>query len=211
MSSSSLVSSALPMSNTSQSIQTVFPTPVKLETITSPSSMASAISPPFGPSVTKTYTSLYLLSEASNPQPVPTRHTAIPSILPTSQTPSTLLTLSPAVTPTNLPTILSLSMVTMATREGLILFTAVAEQVSPTESVVVTMPDTTNTNTTPHELNNAITAGIAVASVLLATMAAGIALILLVTLHRRWRQKKSYANGTVDTPNGNSIHFALGK
>ena len=102
-------------------------------------------------------------------------------------------------------------MVTMATREGLILSTAVTEQVSPTESVASMMPDTTNANTTPHELNNAITAGIAVASVLLAAMGGGIALILLVTLHRRWRQKKSYANGTVDTPNGNSIHLALGK
>ena len=215
------VSSTLPLSSPlilsrTQSIQTVFPTPVSLETtiISSSSSMASAFSQPYTPNVTRTHTSLYLPSEASIQQPVPTHqtvHTAIPSILPTSHTPSTLLTLSPAATPTNLPTILSLGMVTMATMEDLILSTSITEQVSPTESVVGTTLDTTNINTTPKKLNSAVTAGIAVASVLLATIAGGIALILLITLHRRWRRKKSYANGTVDTPNENSIHFALGK
>lgn len=140
----------------------------------------------------------------------------LPQVLSTTET--FFVPISPTFMPMTLPTSDTLSSssvdtVTTATLENLRtstqnfpFITAVVEttHVSAAESGIVTDPS-------PSELNHAIIWGIIAASVLIAAAAGGSVLILLIVMHRRWRHKRSYPDGTLEIPNGRMSPLALGK
>lgn len=140
----------------------------------------------------------------------------LPQVLSTTET--LFMLISPTFMPMTLPTSDTLSSssvdtVTTATLENLRtstqnfpFITAVVEttHVSPAESGIVTDPS-------PNELNHAIIWGIIAASVLITAAAGGSVLILLIVMHRRWRHKRSYSDGTLEIPNGRMSPLALGK
>jgi len=202
--SSMLFTSAIPSPQVSSIPQ--------VEGTTSPSST------PFASAIPLTQvSSIPQVEGTTSPSSTPSVSTIpLPQVLSTTET--LFMLISPTFMPMTLPTSDTLSSssfdtVTTATLENLRtstenfpFITAVVEttHVSPAESGIVTDPS-------PSELNHAIIWGIVAASVLIAAAAGGCVLILLTVMHRRWRHKRSYSDGTLEIPNGRMSPHALGK
>ena len=205
--SSMLFASAIPSPQVSSIPQ--------VEGTTSPSSTPSASTIP-SPQIssipqvegTTSPSSTTFASTIPLPQVLSTTETFFVPISPTFM-PMTLLT-SDTVSSSSVDTDTTATLENLRTSTQNFLFiTAVVEttRVSPSESVesgIVTDPS-------PSELNHAIIWGIVAASVLIAAAAGGSVLILLIVMHRRWRHKRSYSDGTLEIPNGRMSPLALGK